>query len=101
MKLILLIFVLSPVFAIGQNKNDGKDQTFFVTDTIREINIVNVLGQTIFTQVYDGEKVKIDIPELAKGIYAIKINGLVVGKYVCRGEIHFIAYRSEPIFYFD
>jgi len=51
------------------------------TDKINRITINNLLGQTIFAQNYNAEKVQVNVVNLPVGIYIVKINGLEVRKF--------------------
>lgn len=52
------------------------------TNEISQIAISNLLGQTLFTHDYNSEKVEVDVADLPKGVYLIKINGTEVRKFV-------------------
>jgi sugar lactone lactonase YvrE len=49
---------------------------------IKNISIMDIVGQTTYRQSYDSAKVQVDISNLPIGIYFIKVNGAVVGKFV-------------------
>ena len=56
--------------------------TISASDKITTIAITNLLGQTIFTHEYNSEQVQVDIANLPKGLYVIKVNGAEVRKFV-------------------
>lgn len=55
--------------------------TITSTDKINQITITNLIGQTIHTHKYNTEKVEIEVANLPKGIYFIKINNTEVRKF--------------------
>ena len=50
--------------------------------TIYSINVINLLGQILYTHNYNSPQVQIDVADLPSGIYFIKINGSEVRKFV-------------------
>jgi len=50
--------------------------------SINSISISNLLGQTVYTQTYDSRQVQVNISDLSKGVYFVKINGTEVKKFV-------------------
>jgi hypothetical protein len=52
------------------------------TNPITQITITNLLGQTLYTQNYNTQKVQIDVADLPTGVYFIKINASEVRKFV-------------------
>ena len=51
-------------------------------DLIKTITISNLLGQTLNTYEFNTQQVQINIADLPKGVYFIKINGTQVRKFV-------------------
>ena len=51
---------------------------------IAQITITNLLGQVTYTHEYNTEKVQIDVADLPKGMYLLRINGSEVRKFVKR-----------------
>ncbi len=49
---------------------------------VSSISITNLIGQTIYTNHYNSEKVQIDISSLPTGVYFIKVNGTEVRKFI-------------------
>ncbi len=47
-----------------------------------QIAIMNLIGQTIYTQQYNSPQVLVDVANLPPGIYLIRINGTEVRKFV-------------------
>ena len=56
--------------------------TISAHDTITTISITNFLGQTKYTHEYNTSQVQVDVANLPKGIYFVRINGSVVRKFV-------------------
>jgi hypothetical protein len=52
------------------------------SEMITEIVISNLLGQTLYSQQYNAEKVQVDVANLIAGIYLIRINGTEVRMFV-------------------
>jgi hypothetical protein len=52
------------------------------TDKINQLAITNLLGQTVFTQHYNDEKVSVNVSGLPPGVYFVKVNGSEVRKFV-------------------
>jgi hypothetical protein len=40
----------------------------------------------------------VSIPNFPKGIYIVKINGLVVGRYAGKGVVQFLVHRTPPTY---
>jgi type IX secretion system substrate protein len=49
---------------------------------ITSVVICNLVGQTVYTKKFNSEKVQVNIADLAKGIYLVRINGAEVRKFV-------------------
>ena len=49
---------------------------------ITQLSITNFLGQTVYTNEYNSQKVQVDISDLPAGIYFVKVNGVEVRKFV-------------------
>ena len=56
--------------------------TISSTDKITNITITNLLGQTFYNHIYNTEKIQVDVANLPKGMYLIKVNGSEVRKFV-------------------
>ncbi len=56
--------------------------TISTSDRITTVAINNLMGQTIYSQLYNSPEVKIDVADLPTGMYFIKINGSEVSKFV-------------------
>jgi hypothetical protein len=52
------------------------------SNNITTVAITNLVGQTMYTQEYNTDKVQIDVTALPAGIYFIRINGTEVRKFV-------------------
>ena len=52
------------------------------SNLISTVSIINLLGQTVFSQQYNGPQVKVDVADLPTGMYLVKINGSEVKKFV-------------------
>ena len=55
-----------------------------ISSAIKVCNIAisNVIGQTIYSNKYNSDKVQIDVSGLASGVYFVKVNGSEVRKFV-------------------
>lgn len=51
-------------------------------EKITSIAISNVVGQQVFTQNFNTQNAHIDIADLPKGVYIIKVNDVSVKKFV-------------------
>lgn len=51
-------------------------------DKITTIAISNLLGQTMYSNQYNSQQVQVNIADLPKGIYFVKVNGTDVRKFV-------------------
>jgi Secretion system C-terminal sorting domain len=92
MKRIYFILLFIPYVVHAQSTPAGQGPTTYVTaDTIRQILVVNLMGQRVFDKTYNQERVLVDIADLPSGIYIVKINGRIYGRYNSKGEIHFTA----------
>jgi hypothetical protein len=49
---------------------------------ITSLSITNLLGQTVYNNIYNTDKVQIDVADLPKGLYFIKVNGSQVQKFL-------------------
>jgi hypothetical protein len=49
---------------------------------IQEVAISDLLGQAVFSKAYNSKQVKVDVANLAKGTYFIKMNGTEVRRFV-------------------
>lgn len=49
-------------------------------ETIAEVNIVNLLGQTVHSSLHASKAVDVSVALLPKGIYLLKVNGQIAGK---------------------
>ena len=56
--------------------------TITSSSTVTFITITNLIGQTLFTQPCNSALVQVDVSNLPKGLYFIKINGTEVRKFV-------------------
>ncbi len=56
--------------------------TIYSSEKITTISIINLLAQTVYTNEYNSEKVEVEVSALSTGVYFIKINGTVVGKFL-------------------
>jgi hypothetical protein len=72
-----------PYNNISLYPNPAHDQIIIsATTKIKNVIINNIVGQRIYNQVYDAEKVQVDVADLPAGIYFARINGIVVRKFV-------------------
>ena len=56
--------------------------TITASDKITTVAITNLLGQTMYSQQYSSQQVQVDVANLSKGIYFIKVNGTEVRMFV-------------------
>jgi trimeric autotransporter adhesin len=56
--------------------------TISSSDNITSISITNLIGQVLYNQQYNAPQVQIDVADLPKGMYLIRINGSEVRKFV-------------------
>ena len=56
--------------------------TITSTNVITNVSISNIIGQTVYSNYYHREEVQVNIADLPKGIYFIKVNGTEVRKFV-------------------
>ena len=56
--------------------------TINAQNKINDIAIINLLGQTVYTNQYNSSQIQIDVATLPAGIYCVKINGSEVRKFV-------------------
>ncbi len=56
--------------------------TIISSDKINQITITNLLGQKVYTNEYNTEKVQVDVASLPASVYLIRINGTEVRKFV-------------------
>ena len=56
--------------------------TISAPERITSIAISNLLGQTLYTHEYNSQQVQIDVANLPKGMYLVRINGSDVRKFV-------------------
>jgi trimeric autotransporter adhesin len=78
------VFQVKAKSVITVNPNPATTQlTIQATNqTINQLTITNLLGQTVYTHEYNTEKVQIDVADIPKGMYLIRINGSEVRKFV-------------------
>jgi hypothetical protein len=104
MKKILLILLFAPllpgaqVYYNGPTSYTNKEQTFVVYDSIHQVSLTNLIGEILYDQKYNDELRKVSIPNFPKGIYIVKINGLVVGRYAGKGVVQFLVHRTPPTY---
>jgi trimeric autotransporter adhesin len=51
-------------------------------DKITSLTVTNLLGQTIYNNVYSNEDVQVDVADLPKGMYLVRINGIEIRKFI-------------------
>jgi trimeric autotransporter adhesin len=56
--------------------------TITTADRVTTIIVSNLLGQTVYSQQYNAQQVQVNVANLPKGIYLIRINGTAVRKFV-------------------
>lgn len=56
--------------------------TISSSNLITSIAITNILGQTVYTHEYNSQQVQVDVADLPKGMYLVRINGSEVRKFV-------------------
>jgi hypothetical protein len=56
--------------------------TISAKNKINAVSITNLLGQTISTDEYNTEQVQLNVADLPKGIYLLKINGTEIRKFL-------------------
>ena len=59
-----------------------KELTIKAPHDITTVSISNMVGQIVYSNYYHNEQVQVDIADLPKGMYLIKINGTEVRKFV-------------------
>lgn len=52
------------------------------TSTIKDVALINLVGQVIHTSQHDNTLIQIDISTITRGIYFVKINGVSTGRFV-------------------
>ena len=60
----------------------SSELTITAIDRINQINITNLLGQSLYIGNYNNKQAQIDVSDLPAGIYFIRINGTEVRKFV-------------------
>ncbi len=58
------------------------DLTISSSDKISSVAITNLLGQTVYTFEYNTSLVQIEVADLPKGMYFLRINGIEVRKFI-------------------
>ncbi len=56
--------------------------TISSADMITSVTITNLIGQTVYCNYYHNEEVQVDVADLPRGVYFIKINGTEIRKFV-------------------
>jgi hypothetical protein len=56
--------------------------TISSSEKITTISIANLLGQTVYTDNYNSNRVQVDVSALPTGVYFIKVNGTEVRKFL-------------------
>jgi hypothetical protein len=56
--------------------------TIVSSSTINQIGIIDVLGQRVYNNGYNANKVLIDLSNLSAAVYFVKVNGSEVRKFV-------------------
>ncbi len=51
-------------------------------ENIKNVSISNMLGQEIYTQNYNAKTIHLDVAELPKGVYFIKVNGSGIRQFI-------------------
>jgi len=49
---------------------------------INQIDITNLVGQTMYSNEYNAQQVNVNIADLPAGIYFVKVNGWVTRKFI-------------------
>jgi hypothetical protein len=60
----------------------ASELTISATEKMTTISITNLLGQAVYTHEYNTQQLQVDVAELPKGIYLIRINGTDVRKFL-------------------
>ena len=60
----------------------AKQLTISATNNITDVAICNLMGQVVYEQEYNARKVVVNVAELPRGMYLLKINGVVVKKFI-------------------
>jgi len=69
--------------AITIYPNPGYDRvTISATEIINSVTISNLVGQLFFNARYNSEKIEVDIAQLPKGVYQVRINNTEVLKFI-------------------
>jgi len=74
MKRLLSVLLLLPVFAMAQHNYEPRKKVFVVKDTVYQVTVTNILGQTVYSQAFHSDDVEVKAPGLPKGFYIVKIN---------------------------
>ncbi len=56
--------------------------TLTSVNAINSLIITDLLGQTVYTRQFSSQQVRIDVADLPKGIYFVKVNGSAIRKFV-------------------
>ena len=56
--------------------------TITFSDKITSVAITNLIGQTVYSNYYHNEQVQVDVADLSKGMYLVRINGTEVRRFV-------------------
>ncbi len=51
-------------------------------DVITDINVTSLAGQTLYSHAYNARQVRVDVADLAAGLYLVRINNTTVRKFV-------------------
>ena len=62
--------------------NPAHNELTITAQTITNVAIINLLGQTVYTHTYNTNKVQVNVANLPIGIYFVKINGSEVRKFM-------------------
>jgi len=74
---------LSSQNTISIYPNPAYDKLIIAADAdIREVAIINMVGQIITKQQYNSNHVQVDVSQLPSGVYFIRINNEVTQKFV-------------------
>ena len=86
---IMIDYYLEDIPSLNSNNNihlfpnpSKGELTITSNSSINHISINNILGQQVFEHVYDANRVQIDVADLPKGIYYIRVNKTEVKKFI-------------------
>jgi hypothetical protein len=62
--------------------NPAHNELTITAQTITNVTITNLVGQTVYSHDYNAEQVHINVADLPEGVYFVRVNGSEVRKFV-------------------